>query len=272
VIPTFTGFPRTQFFFNVSAMRSPSLRRLSFLAAICALAGPAHAAEPAIIAKARAYLGTEAALNAITSVHFTGTVTTADPADASKTSNAKIEIIAQKPDQQRVVASSDKGTETTAVDGYEGWQHFQDGANPKSQRLVVLKPEAVKRQRAQAWENLSFFRGLESRGGRIEEQGTASVDGIECQKVAFIHGSNIVFVRYFDTATGRLVRTDTDDGGMTREEGERVVAGVRFPTSMKMTIKGAKGESQLVTIALESVNVNEKFPSAVFRVPSPGAP
>ena len=253
-------------------MRSLFLRRLSLLAASCAFVGLARAAEPAIIAKARAYLGTEAALNAITSLHFNGTVTTTTSADASKVSNAKIEIIAQKPDQQRVVASSERGIETTAVDGYEGWQRFQEVANPKSQRLVVLKPEAVKRLRAQAWENLSFYRGLEKRGGRIEEQGTASVDGIECQKVAFIHPPSIVFVRYFDVATGRLVRTDTDDGGVTREEGERIVSGVRFPTSMKMVVKGAKGESQLVTIALESVKVNEKFPDAVFRVPSPGAP
>ena len=253
-------------------MRSLLLHRLSFLAAGCALAGIARAAEPAIIAKARAYLGTEAALNAITSLHFNGSVTTTNSADASKVSSAKIEIIAQKPDQQRVVASSEKGIETTAVDGYEGWQRFQEVANPKNQRLVVLKPEAVKRLRAQAWENLSFYRGLEQRGGRIEEQGTETIDGVECQKIAFIHPPNIVFVRYFDVATGRLVRTDTDDGGMTREEGERIVAGVRFPTSMKMVVKNAKGESQLVTIALESVKVNEKFPDAVFRVPSPGAP
>jgi outer membrane lipoprotein-sorting protein len=252
-------------------MRLIYFRRLTFLAG-CALAAFAQAAEPAIIAKARAYLGTEAALNSVTSLHFNGTVTTTDATDSSKLSNAKIEIIAQKPDQQRVVASSAKGVETTAVDGYEGWQRFQDVANPKNQRLVVLKPEAVKRLRAQAWENLSFFRGLEKHGGRIEEQGTASVDGIECQKIAFIHGANIVFLRYFDIATGRLVRTDTDDGGMTREEGERVVAGIRFPTSMKMLIKNSKGEPQLVTIAFESVTVNEKFPDAVFRVPSPGAP
>jgi outer membrane lipoprotein-sorting protein len=253
-------------------MCSILLGRLSLIAAGCALAGLARASEPAILAKARAYLGTEAALNAITSVHFNGTVTTTDPADATKQSKARIEIIAQKPDQQRVVASTEKGVETTAVDGYEGWQRFQEAANPRNQRLVVLKPEAVKRLRAQAWENLSFFRGLEKQGGRLEEQGTASVDGIECQKVAFIHASKIVFVRYFDVATGRLVRTDTDDGGMTREEGERMVAGVRFPTSMKMQVKNAKGEAQLVTIALESVTVNEKFPDAVFRVPSPGAP
>jgi outer membrane lipoprotein-sorting protein len=246
------------------------LRHSRFVAAGIALSVLARAAEPPIIAKARAYLGTEAALNAIKSVHFNGTVTTSNPADASKLSSATIEIIAQKPDQQRVVATTDRGIETTAVDGYEGWQRFQEVANPKNQRLVVLKPEAVKRLRAQASENLSFFRGLDRLGGRIEDQGTTTIDGINCQKVAFIHAPNIIFVRYFDVSTGRLVRTDTEDGGMTREEGERVVSGVRFPTTMKMIIKSSKGDTQNVTIALDSVKVNEAFPATVFRMPSPG--
>ena len=210
-------------------------------------------------------------MNAIKSVHFTGTVNTTNPAEPAKPSTAKIEIIAQKPDQQRVVATTAKGVETTAVDGYEGWQRFQETANPKNQRLTVLKPEAVKRLRAQAWENLSFFRGIERQGGRVEDQGTTKIDNITCQKVAFIHAPGILFIRYFDVATGRLVRTETDDGGTTQEEGEQVVAGVRFPKIMKMTIKGAKGATQLVTIALESVKVNETFPAAVFRMPAPGS-
>jgi outer membrane lipoprotein-sorting protein len=248
----------------------PSLRLSSLLALFPALAVSAQGAEPAIIAKARAYLGTEAALNAIRSVHYNGTVTSTDAADPTKQTHASIEIIAQKPDQQRVVAKSDKGIETTAVDGYEAWQRFQETANPRNQRLTVLKPDGVKRLRAQAWENLSFFRGLESRGGRIEEQGTKTIDGITCQKIAFIHAPNIIFYRYFDVATGRLIETETEDGGLTREEGERVISGVRFPRSMKMTVKNAKGGSQIVTIALESITVNETFPAAVFRMPSPG--
>ena len=247
------------------------LFRLSFPALAFALLVPLQAGEPAIIAKARAYLGSEAALNAIKSVHYTGTVISTDPTDATKETRATIEIIAQKPDQQRVVAKSDRGVETTAVDGYEAWQRFQDTTNPQNQRLVVLKPDAVKRLRAQAWENLSFYRGLERQGGRVEEQGTATVDGITCQKLAFIHAPNIIFYRYFEPATGRLVMTETEDGGTTREEGERVVAGVRFPRTMKMTVKSAKGGVQDVRIALENITVNEPFPAAVFRMPSPGS-
>jgi outer membrane lipoprotein-sorting protein len=248
------------------------IRRLGFFAAALAFVGFGRAAELPIVAKARTYLGSDAALNAVKSVQFKGIVTTTDPAAADKQTTATIEISVQKPYQQRVVASTSNGVETTAVDGYEGWQRFQDTANPKNVRLTVLKPDAVKRLRAQAFENLSFFRGLEKAGGRIEDQGTATIDGVACQKVAFIHAPNIIFVRYFDVATGRLVRTDTDDGGMSREEGEQVVGGVRFPKSMKMTVKNSKGATQLVSIVFESVKVNETFPDAVFRMPSPGTP
>ena len=246
--------------------------RLGVAAFVLALLVPLQAAEPPILAKARAYLGTEEALNAIKSVHYTGTVDSADPADPAKQTRATIDIIAQRPNQQRVVATSEKAIETTAVDGYEALQRVVDKANSKNQRLVVLKPDAVKRLRAQAWENLSFFRGIERQGGRVEDQGPATIDGVACQKIAFIHAPNIIFYRYFDVATGRLVETVTEDGGTTREEGERVINGVRFPKSMKMTVKGAKGVTQNVMIALDSITVNETFPASVFRMPSPCSP
>ena len=268
--PCGESFPPTRIFVNVPAMLL-SFRNPSLPALILAMVVSLPAGEPPIIAKARAFLGSEAALNAVKSVHYNGVITSTDPADPTKQTRATIEIIAQKPDQQRVVATTDKGVETTAVDGYEGWQRYQETANPKNQRLIILKPDAVKRQRAQAWENLSFYRGIERQGGRVEDMGTVTIDGMSCQKIAFIHAPNIIFYRYFDPATGRLVQTETEDGGLTLEEGERVVAGVRFPKTMKMTIKGAKGQTQNVTIALENITVNEPFPAATFRMPSPSA-
>jgi outer membrane lipoprotein-sorting protein len=247
------------------------LRRLTFLCLICALGGRAQAAEPAIIAKARAYLGSEAALNAVTSVHFIGNVVSTDAADPTKQSRAVIEIMVQKPDRQRVIAKSEKTVETTVLDGYEGWQRTVDVTNPKNYREVVFKPDAVKRLRAQAWENISFFRGSEGRGGRIEEQGTKTIDGLACQKLAFIYAPNIIFYRYFDPATGRLVQTETEDGGITLEEGEVIVKGVKYPKAMKMMLKGAKGQTQAVSITFDSITVNETFPAALFRIASPGS-
>jgi hypothetical protein len=38
---------------------------------------------------------------------------------------------------------------------------------------------------------------------------------------------------------------------------------------MKMTIKGAGGQSQNVTVHLETIVVNETFPAEIFRMPGP---
>jgi outer membrane lipoprotein-sorting protein len=244
-----------------------TLRRLA-LASIVLVSSVAAAAEPAIIAKARAFVGTEQALNAVTSVHFTGTLLAPDHADPTKQSQSKIEIIFQKPDQQRVTSTAPAVIETTALDGYEGWMQLQDPTDPKKRRLMVLRPEQVKRLRANTWESLAFFRGLDTQGGSIEEQGTQKIDDITCQKVAFIHGSNIIFTRYFDIATGRLVLTETEGGGTIREKGEMIVNGVRFPRSIETTTKNAKGEANTVTITFEKIELNQQFPATLFRVPA----
>ena len=60
-------------------MISSFVRRFVLCVVPFALAVAAHA-EPAIIAKARAFLGAESALDAVKSVHYIGTLVTADPA------------------------------------------------------------------------------------------------------------------------------------------------------------------------------------------------
>lgn len=134
--------------------------------------------------------------------------------------------------------------------------------------MTLLGREQVKRLRANTFETLAFFRGLETRGGRIEDQGPATIDGVACQKVAFDHGSNIIFTRYFDLATGRLVFTETEAGNTLREQGEIIEAGLRFPKTLITTTKNAAGKLQTVTINVEKVTVNETFPASLFRVPA----
>ncbi len=239
--------------------------------AICALllvGWVARAAEPAILAKARAFVGTDAALNAIKSVHYTGTLVTVSPTDASKETRAAIEIIFQKPDQQRITATSDATIETTALDGYDGWQRVQDVKDTSKWRQTLLGTDQIKRLRANTWENLSYFVGIERVGGKLEDLGSKTIDGITCQGISFIHAPHIIFNRYFDVATGRLVLTETETGGTIREQGEMVVNGVRFPRSIITATKNAKGETQTVTINFDKVTVNETFPTTQFAVPS----
>lgn len=233
------------------------------------LALGAVAAEPPIIAKARAFVGTEKVLNELKSVRYVGTLATADPADPSKQTRATMEIIFQKPEQQCIIATSDKAIETTALDGYEGWQRVQDPKDPTKWRQSLLGPDQIKRLRANTWENLAYFRGIEKVGGRLEDQGTATIDGVTCQKLAFIHSPSIIFYRYFDLATGRLVYTETESGGSIREQGEVVVHGVRFPRSIVTQTKNREGKLVTVTITFDKISINEPFPAKQFAVPSP---
>lgn len=247
-------------------MISSLLRRFALLVAMVVVAAAARAELP-IIAKARAFVGPDAALEAVKSIHYVGSFITPDPTDAKKMTFVTIEIIIQAPYQQRIVASSDRSVETTALDGYDAWHRVQDPKNPKAWRLSIIGKEQIRRLRANTWENLAFYRGLEREGGKVVDLGRVTTDGIECQKVAFVHGDNLTFIRYFELATGRLVMTDAGNGVFVREQGELRVNGVRFPKSVATTTPGPNGQPQTVTIPFDKITVNEPFSSNLFAIP-----
>jgi hypothetical protein len=252
----------------MSSVMTPLALRLLGVAAGLALTSVPLAAELPIIAKARAYIGSEAALNGLKSVHYLGVLEAADPANPGRQTRASMDIIFQKPEQQWIKVTADNTAEITALDGYDGWQRVQDIADPAKWRQTLLGTEHIKRLRANTWQNLAFYRGIERVGGRIVDEGTTTLDGVTCTKVAFIHAPNIVFYRYFDVATGRLVHTETESGGTIREEGEMVVNGIRFPKRIVTATKNDAGQMQTVTITFEKITVNESFPPSLFGVPS----
>lgn len=244
-----------------------SLRFLSVVGAVFALTVAVSAAEPAIIAKARARLGPEDALNGVNSVHYVGTLVMSDSSDPKKQMRAAIDIVFQKGDKQRVQVTTDRLIDTTGLDDMEGWRRIQDPADPTKIKQTPLTVDGLKRIRANNWETLSYFRGLDSRRGKVEDLGPATMDGIACEKVAFTHTPNIVFYRYFDLATGRLVYTETESGTTLREEGEIMVSGIRFPKTLVTTQKNPKGETQTSTITIEKATINEVFPPSFFATP-----
>jgi outer membrane lipoprotein-sorting protein len=243
------------------------LRFLAVFGTLALCAAPLFG-QTAILAKARAYLGPDVALDAVTSVHYAGKVTASDTTDPTKKSTSTIDIIFQKPDRHRMTVTSGNKVEITALDGYEGWQRFvMDTANPAGWKQALATPDQIKRLRANTWENVSFFRGIESRGGRIEVLQPTTIEGISCHKVAFIYGPNIIFYRYFDQATGKLVLTETEAGTTIKEEGEIVVNGIRFPKSIVTTQKNA-AKPVVVSIVFDEIKLNEKFPDDTFAVPA----
>ncbi|HET7536462.1 MAG TPA: hypothetical protein VFJ90_08415, partial [Candidatus Didemnitutus sp.] len=174
-----------------------------------------------------------------------------------------IDIIFQKPYQQRISLRSDKYVETTALDDYDAWARRSEIGKEGQWQLTLLDTAQIKRLRANTWENLAFYRGLEGRGGRVEFQGDATIDGKDCVKIAFVHSDAISFTRYFEKSTGLLVKTVTENGAEIREEGEIVVDGVRYPK--KLINKSQAG--QITIITFDTIKVNEAVPASEFAVP-----
>ncbi len=247
-------------------MIMPSPRSAFAIGALFALTLVARGAEPAIIAKARAFIGPEAALNGVHSIHFVGTVVATNSAAPDKSERAAVEIYFQAPEQQRIQSTSEKTVEVTALDGYDAWQRQQSIADANQWQVKILGADQIKHLRASTWETLGFYRGIDRHGGHIEDQGTATVDGMTCEKLAFIYAPNIIFYRYIDTATGHLVSTETETGTTLREQGQLVIGGIRFPKSIVTTTKTADGK-QIVTLTFDKITLNETMPASLFAVP-----
>ncbi|GAB5560688.1 MAG: hypothetical protein SynsKO_23350 [Synoicihabitans sp.] len=227
---------------------------------------------------ARSFLGSESALNAVESVIYKGTlVTKALDAEGNPILNedgtpaqtsASIEIVFAEPYYQRIRISSPERTETTGLDDYEAWQRLENPSNPAQWRMTLLDTAQIRRLRANTWENLSFFKGIERIGGDVEDQGMVTVDGKSLHKIAFNHGYGIIFYRFFDPVTGRLVKSETDTGATIVESGENRIAGVRFPNQVVTTTTRPDGSVQTVQVDFESVEVNKDVSREMFRVPS----
>lgn len=210
------------------------------------------------IGKARAFLGGHEALDAVRSIHFTGTL------ELANGNKLPAEIIFQKPYQQKITVKGPNAIETTALDGYDGWQKRTNPENPTQWQITLLDAAQVKRLRANTLENLSFYSIAATTGVVVQLAGEATVDGVPAVKLTFKHAEDIVFTRYFNQATGQLLKTETENGGEIREEGEILVGGIRFPK--RVLNKSAAGA--VTAITFEQVRVNEVFPPETFAVPS----
>lgn len=251
------------------------LRRLSAIAAaVLMVVLPIRADDVANqwVAKARAYLGSNAALDAVHSLRFqgsfAGTEQVPDPNDSKKMIEqpvqVAIDIIFQQPMQQRQVIRSDRVERVTALDGYDAWEQVVDLSGKNKPRVTLLDAMSIKRLRATTVENLSFYADRLASMRQVRLLGEETVDGVICGKLSFTHASGITFIRYFDRASGRIVKTVVEGGGEIREEGEMIVNGIRFPQKVINTAPNGRS----TTITFDKVTVNEPFAAESFAVPT----
>ncbi len=251
----------------------PACRFYALAALVVMAALPAVAADPAEewVARARAIIAPESTLNAVKSLHYEGTVETMervpDPAapgkEIDRPISRSIDIVFQKPMQHRQILRSEKIEHTTTLDGYDAWEKVSDRTNKTPPRISLLDQAAIKRLRASTIENLSFYANHDQDSREVRLLGDALVDGLACVKLSFTHRSSIVYLRYFDKSTGRLVKTEIEDGGEIREEGQIIASGIRFPRKMLNQTPDGK----VATITIDKVTVGERFPADVFAVP-----
>lgn len=244
-------------------------RLLRLCAFVSLVVAPSVRAEVPLLVAARAYVGPEALLDAVNALRMVGELEVVE-SGASVPGTARLEILFQKPDRQRITATSDAKTEITALDGYDAWSRVSDSSNPGAWQVSLLGSDQIKRLRANTFENLAFYRGLESRGARIEDRGAVQVDGVNCRKLAFIHAPDIVFVRCFDIVTGRLVLTETDNGTQIREEGELLAGGLRFPKRIVTTNSFPDGSMRTIRVTFSEIEVNPELEPSLFVIPSLG--
>jgi hypothetical protein len=218
------------------------------------------AAEDAatVIARARAYLGTDAALDAVKSLHFLGTVTADDG------TTHKIEIIMRRPMHELMIETSDKKRVVTALDDYTVWRREEPLDRPGMGRVQLMNAHGVRHTRANVAQTLFYYRDLESVGGTVAVEAEEDIEGVTCVRTVFTHPGNIRYIRYFEKTTGRLVVTRSDGGSETREVGEMTVAGIRFPKELTTVVDGKTNR-----VTFDEIRVNEEFDLAIFQVPRP---
>jgi len=249
-----------------------SRRLFRFVFPLCLLAlapafAPALRADDAMLAKARAFLGPENVLNSVNTLRFLGELEVVEPG-ATTPGSAKIEIVFSRPDRQLITATNEGQTETTALDGYDAWQRVSRADDASGWSVTLLGPDQIKRLRANTFENLNFYRGTETRGGRVEDRGVVTIAGVACRKLAFIHGPGIVFVRSFEEATGRLMLTETDSGTQIREKGEIRAGGLRFPKTIETVNILPDGGQRIIRVNFDSVEVNPTIDPSIFAIPT----
>lgn len=237
---------------------NPRLLVLPLLLALGSALPVAAQEDPtAILNRAREFLGGNRALDAVNSLRLVGRITD------GQNGSGDIEIIFQRPLQQRIIVTVNEAVVTTALNDFEGWRRVHRKENPNQFQMGLFTTEEVARARANTLENLNFFGTRDARSLNRVGRGRVTVDNVACERVDFVYSGGIVFTRYFDRSTGRLVQSETDNGTKIREEGEMRVSGIRFPR--KVIITQPDGTSQ--EIEFTEIQVNEVFPSSTFEVP-----
>ncbi len=239
---------------------------MKLLSSICliALAAPLFAASPkvnSIVKRARATVGTEAALNGLVTLQMNGWI---EPAE-SKMPSATILIVSRKPCSQRLAVTVDDLVETTILAGDSGCI-IRSNLSDEHQRSQIrtMTYEELKRTTFSTRQLFSFYSADFKSGERISYEGIDQRRGLRCHKLLYSYPDGISTTRYFAVNDDMLVSTVTDKGVESVEIGEQIVAGIKFPKRVEYY----QDHKMLHTVVLRDIQVNKPLKRGIFTIPT----
>ncbi|CAA6677308.1 MULTISPECIES: hypothetical protein [unclassified Lentimonas] len=239
---------------------------MKLLSCICliALAAPLFGASSkvnSIVNRARATVGTEAALKGVVTLKMEGWI---EPAE-SKLPSATILIISRKPCSQRLEVKVDDLVETTILDGDSGCiirSNLSDEA--KRSQMRTMTEEELKRVAFSTRQLFSFFGADFKSGEQVAYKGIEQRRGVRSHKLLYSYPDGQTTTRYFAVNDDTLVSTITDQGVESVEVGERIVDGIKFPRRVEYY----QDNKMLHTVVISNVQVNTPLQSGIFTIPT----
>ena len=240
---------------------------LLFASSLLPFAANAASADPEqqklvdeTLAKARAYLGSDAKLDAVRSVRFTGVLVYGNG------DSGTVDIVYKKPQHQQIVSVINGLREVSTLKRTEAWRKIERYDRPGSWELNLYETNDILRMQANVRDLFDFMKVPSARVGKVTYEGEQEIDGVMTRALRFDHGSGIFFIKYIDPATGRLNRSVNDLGMVFVPTGEKMVDGVRFPEKLVTRFLTPLGVESL-ELTYSGITLNEDIDNARFDVP-----
>lgn len=216
-----------------------------------------------IINRGRATLGSNAALDGLVTLNFSGRLEPADP----RVPDASILVIARKPSSQRLEIRVDDMVETTIMNGRAGCI-IRSNLNAEASRMRELTEPELKRVLYSTKQFFNFYRPDSKNGEKVSYEGITTHRGVRAHRLLYSYPNGLKTMRYFSVDKDMLVSVVAENGVESVNIGSQMVEGINFPER----IEYYEGDRKLHTIVLAAVQVNKPLPAGIFDIPRPSAP
>lgn len=240
-----------------------SLCVLAALAPTLATADDAAANQKLVeetIAKARAYLGAEAKLQAVQTLRYSGVIV------FGSGDSGTVDIVFKKPSSQQINSVVNGMKEVSTLKRTEAWQKVERHDEPGSWTLNLYEVDDILRMQANVRDQFDFMAPPSTRTGKVIFEGEHEIDGVKTRALRYDHGNGRFFLHFVDPATGQVLRSVNDLGMIFMKTGEIVVDGIRFPEKLITRFRTPLGVETL-EVSYSKITVNEKIDDAIFDMP-----